>query len=81
MDKAKSEKARREIERKFKLKNRGFMARKESLIPKTKLIEAFKGMLNDLQKYEEEQYDLAKFKLKQMHMKQLMSLKLKGRYL
>jgi hypothetical protein len=48
---------------------------------KKTIIKAYVGLLGTLQELEDEDYDMQKLILKQLHMRQLISLKSKGRFL
>ena len=59
-----------------------FLCRKSGPnITKPNLLQAFQTLLTNIQKQELEQFDIIKFKVKQMQLSQLMGLKTKGRFL
>ena len=50
-------------------------------VSKAKIMKAYSHLLSQLQEMEDEDYDSQKLFLKQLHMRQLMGLKTKGRFL
>lgn len=45
------------------------------------LVKVFSELLHNLQKLEEDQYNMKALYIKQLHMRQMMNLKTRGRYL